>query len=430
MSIGNDGRLQCLADKDAVPAIPILNGNHAVVNTISDAVDWRAWLDKVGNSTNTCVEDVRVPRREWLLPMQHGNEGFEPCPNDISLCCYYAPEDEGYARQGFKLIEVPDYWYRLHFKANLREAQERYIHMSMVFRFCKDVDRCPDGQTPPAWDVPESAMPDPARASTKSKSRRRKTKTATTSTTTRRVIIQAQDTVPPKMITIIPAPTSPEVNSRTLMRTVATSSTSTSTDSHNYDGANTAVVEVKVVRALLTPITTLLVNEFPKINLSTSLSQKLVTVRGPLPSPEPEEHLIRDDRLDTETLKRIVIDAASPSSDITVTRDFNVTLAAALLCPSESDYDCDMAYELVTYPPSHMISMDKFDVSALATLMFDTIINKEDPHVGLLLISRLECFAASKSCVMAHTLNALPEETLDISLPTSQATSDGLGIVH
>lgn len=396
VSVGDDGRLQCLVDKvdkDTVPEIPTLDVNHAVVDAIPDAVDWRAWLEQFDDK-NSCEESVSRTKAKRLLPITYNKTGFKSCVNDTSLCCYFPPEGRGYRKEGFRLIEVADYWYRFHFQANPSDEEERYIHMSMIFRFCKDEDMCSEGETPPARHLPETTFtwphPTPTNATSSRSSRRTKTKTATTSTTpttTRHGTVQTQES--------------------------------------DYSGAVITVAEVKFAKALPTSSTSRLAAGLPGILFSLSPSQKSVTVHAPLPSPDPVKHLIDGDRLDTDTLKEIVIDVADPFSDITGTQDFNITLLAGFACPSESENDCDLDYRLYAAPPSHVISREKFDVSTLATLIFNTIVNKEDPHIKLSLRLDLVCSAASKSCSMEHVLRAQPIAASEISLLTSRATTDG-----
>lgn len=152
----DDGHLQCLGDEDNSVEVPFFNTTHAKIDNVTRETDLRAWLDEFDNTTKGCEEsfDDFSGSDERVLPARHGDTAFEPCPDDSSLCCYYPQQYDGMIREAFRLVEVGEYWYRIHFKANPRDDMERYDHMSMIFRVCKDDDNCAEGETPPAWNPP------------------------------------------------------------------------------------------------------------------------------------------------------------------------------------------------------------------------------------------------------------------------------------
>lgn len=319
------------------------------------------------NLTNTCEDSYQDPS---LLPPKFDDSGYYPCPNDTSLCCF-TPLGASKVRDGqpvgFRLIRVHHYYYRLHYESQ-NYANPAWTMLTNVFRICMDKALCADGETPPEIDYPPYDS------------------TRTTTTNAWKTLSSAHQ--------------------------VHTASTVTTSDAGNR--SITTLAGAKVARIFPTTIASRTVTVpgiaglvFPTQTPSEDVhEQKPVEIRVSLSSSEDANHLIDPARLNIRTLEKNLYDVLSPRSSKTGVRDVNLTLMAILACPSKGEADCGMSHTLNATPPLTTGSLRKFDNLSLSQSMYDTIINKKDPHVRIVFSMDIVCFAAVSNCILSHTLEA------------------------
>lgn len=319
------------------------------------------------NLTNTCEESSQSP---GTLPPKRNDSGYNPCPNDASLCCFLPPDaEEGTDDElvGFRLLRVHYYYYRLHYRTRLY-ADPSWTMLTNVFRICMDEALCADGETPPEIDYPPYDS------------------TRTTTTNTWKTLSSASQ--------------------------VHTASTVTTSDAGNravttLAGGKVATVLPTMIasRAVTVPGITGLV--FPTQTPSEDVhEQQPVEIRASLSSSDDVNHLIDPARFNMRTLEKNLYDVLRPHSGKTGVRDVNLTLMAILTCPSKGDAGCGMSHTLNATPPLTTGSLRKFDNLSLTQSMYDTIINKKDPHVRIIFSMEIVCSAAVSNCTLSHTLEA------------------------
>lgn len=160
-------------------------------------------VDLLNGTTCEKRTDDMLKKYPERFPPTFNNTEFWGCKGYPELCCFHPndPEDGKRLIEAFKFVYAGslDIIYRLHYKGPRDQKVDedddainiKFNTLSMVFRICLDKKNCPDGQTPPAIDIPDpsSSTSKKSKTKTKSESKTRSTDNKMTSTVTATVTV-------------------------------------------------------------------------------------------------------------------------------------------------------------------------------------------------------------------------------------------------